>query len=111
MSPQHHSLTPSLDVPCDVHTLHCHAQTRDELVVLVSWSCLGKSIRDHLFCRLELEHDHSFCNLFTQKVKLDVDLLRARVIHGIFGKRDATLIVLENRRRYLGSVVSASRLR
>ena len=73
--------------------------------MLVSWKCLGESILDHFFCRLELERDHCTCNLFTQKVKLDVDVLRARVIHGILGQRDPTLIFFENRRRDMGTII------
>ena len=86
-------------------TLHRHVQTLDEFGVLVFWKCLGESIRDNFFCRLELERDHCTCIPFTQKVKPGVDVLGARVIHEILGQSDATLIVLENRRRYLATVV------
>ena len=69
--------------------LHLHAYTRDKVDVLVSRNSYGESIRDKFFCRLELERDRFTCNLFTQRVKLDVDVLRARVIHMILGQRDA----------------------
>ena len=85
--------------------LHRHAQIPDELDVPVSWKCLGKSVRDHFFCWLDLERDHCPCDLFTQKVTLDVDVLRVRMINRVLGQRDAPLTVLKSRRRYLGAIL------
>ena len=55
--------------------------------------CLGEGVGDHVVCRAEYELNFSIVDYPADKVKMNVDMLGARMILMVLGKRDGGLIV------------------